>query len=236
MAVFGRKKEEPVIEPVPWDHPGWFTVGEVLRPAALRRKAVTGDLAVRVATAHAGVRYFAPSVLVSRAGEEVPSYELYDATEPGNLLCALAAAKGGVRYRVTDGQGRELGLVHRTPAAKRTIQHSWWLQQPGHPDIVARYHWAKGTAKEIATRGKEKAVRGAGQLVEGVVDSVLSFGAEGGDQRSSYTSKPVTWRADGEEEDVALTSGHVEGVRTYLPRASWLDRRLAFALAVLRDA
>lgn len=130
--------------------------------------------------------------------------------------------EGGARYRVTDGQGQELGLVHRTLAAKRTIQHNWWLQQPGHPDIVARYHWAKGTVKEIATRGKEKAVRGAGQLVEGVVDSVLSFGAEDVDNGSRYTPKPVTWRAGGEEQDVALTSGHVEGSGPTCPtRAGW---------------
>ncbi|MFF4347737.1 hypothetical protein [Streptomyces sp. NPDC001530] len=237
MAVFGRKKDEPVIEPVRWDLTGSFVVGEVVRPATFRRKALTGERAVRVPVMLDGGRYYAPSVLVSRTGEETPSYRLYEALEPGTLLCAVSPVKGGARYGVTDAEGRELGVVHRTPAAKRAIQHGWWIQQSGHPDIVARYNWAKGSAKEIATRGKEKAIRGAGELVGSVVDSVLSLGAEGGDQAGgSYTPKPVTWRAEGEEEDVVLTSGQAEGVRTYLPRASWLDRRLAFALAVLREA
>ncbi|WP_327430820.1 hypothetical protein [Streptomyces sp. NBC_01236] len=240
MAMFGKKKDEPVVQPVSWTGGHWFMVGDVARPAAFRRKALTGPRAVRMPDTQEGVRYYAPVALVTQTpgtDEESASYELYDATEPGALLCALSPEKGGARYRVTDAQGEELGLVRRTPAAKRTIQHGWWLQQPGHPDIVARYHWAKGSAKDIATRGKETAVRGAGALVEGVVDSVLSFGAEGGDQASpSRTHKPVTWRAEGEEETVVLTSGHVEGVRTYVPVASWLDHRLAFALAVLREA
>ncbi|MFI6490632.1 hypothetical protein [Streptomyces sp. NPDC050564] len=241
MGILGRKKDEPTIDPVPWagsGGPDWFTIGDVLRPATFRRKALTGERAVRVPTMRDGVRYFVPAALVSSADgahSEPPSYELHEAAQPGNLLCALTPVKGGARYRVTDAQGDELGLVCRTPAAKRTIQHGWWLQQPGHPDIVARYHWAKGTAKEIATRGKEKAVRAAGQLVGSVVDSVLSFGAEGGDQSSSYTPKPVTWRTEGDEETVVLTLGHLEGVTVYQPHADWLDRRLAFALAVVRE-
>ncbi|MGW3494251.1 hypothetical protein [Streptomyces sp. NPDC001020] len=232
--MFGRGKREPEIEPIPWDRAGGFVVTDVVRQATLRRKVLRGPRAVRVATMHDGVRYFAPAVLVHGSEDETPSYDLYDAREPTVLLCSLAPEKGGARYRVTDAQGAELGLAHRTPAAKRTIQHSWWLQQPGHPDIVARYHWARGSAKDVAKRGKETAGRVAGEVVEGVIDSLLSFGAE--DAGKSHTSKPVTWRMVGQEESVVLTSGHVEGIRTYRPEVSWLDRRLAFALAVLREA
>jgi len=185
---------------------------------------------------HDGVRYFAPAVLVCPSEDQTPSYRLYDATEPSALLCTLTPEKGGARYRVTDAQGTELGLARRTPAAKRTIQHSWWLQQPGRSDIVARYHWARGSAKQVARRGKETAGRVAGEVVEGVIDSVLSFGAEDTRAGGSYTPKPVTWREAGQEDSVVLTSGHMEGISTYLPQASWLDRRLAFALAVLREA
>ncbi|WP_406172622.1 hypothetical protein [Streptomyces sp. NBC_00996] len=242
MGILGRKKDEPTIDPVPWDGsggPDWFTVGDVLRSATFRRKALTGERAVRVPTMRDGVRYFAPAALVSsadRADSEPPSYELHEAEQSGNLLCALTPVKGGARYRVTDAQGEELGLVHRTPAAKRTIQHSWWLQQPGHSDIVARYHWARGSAKEIAARGKERAKREAGELAGSVVDSILSFGAEDDERASLRTPNHVTWRAEGEEERVVLTLGHLDGVTVYQPHASWLDRRLAFALAVLREA
>ncbi|MCX5050278.1 MULTISPECIES: hypothetical protein [unclassified Streptomyces] len=234
--MFGRKQAEPVIEPVPWERAGWFAVTDMVRQATLRRKKLTGQRAVRMATAQGGVRYFAPVALVSATEDEIPSYALYEATRPESLLCALTPEKRGARYRVTDGQGIELGLAHRTPAAKRTIQHSWWLQQPGHADIVARYHWARGNAKDVAERGKETVVRGAGKLAEGVVDSLLSFGAdEDSGGAGSYTAKPITWRAEGEEEPVALTAGRVEGATTYLPQAAWLDRRLAFALGVLRE-
>ncbi|MFD4545642.1 hypothetical protein [Streptomyces sp. NPDC058466] len=235
--MFARKKDEPSVEPVSWNGAGWFVIGDVVRPAASRRKALTGPWAVRVPDIQEGVRYYAPTALVSRSDGEVPSYELYEASEPGGSLCSLTPLKGGARYRVTDAQGQEVGVVHRTPAAKRAVQHGWWLQQPGHPDIVARYRWATGSAKEIAARGREKAARGAGGLVGGVVDSVFGLGAEGGDQSGgSYTPKPVTWRAEGEDEAVVLTSGHTEGFRTYVLVASWLDRRLAFAMAVLREA
>ncbi|MHC3473747.1 hypothetical protein ACYF6T_34340 [Streptomyces sp. 7R007] len=233
--MLGRGRQEPVVEPVPWDRPGRFTVTDVVRPATLGRKAVKGPRALRVATVRDGVRYFAPTVLVSRGGEEVPSYGLYDAVHPQVPLCSLTPEKEGARYRVTDGHGQQIGLVHRTPAAKRTIQHGWWLQQPGRPDIVARYHWARGSAKEIAQRGKETVVKGAGALAGSVVDSLISFGAEG-DSGRTYTAKPVTWRPDGEPETVVLTCDHVDGVRAYLPQAEWFDRRLAFALAVLREA
>ncbi|MFR0358994.1 hypothetical protein [Streptomyces sediminimaris] len=234
--MLGRRKPEPVVEAVPWERVALFSVTDLVRPSTLRRKKLTGQPAVRVATMVGGVRHFAPSVLVSATREEIPSYALYDATRPETPVCSLSPEKGGARYRVVDASGTELGLIHRTPAAKRTIQHGWWLQQPGHADVVARYHWAKGGVKDVAERGVDTVVRGAGKLVEGVVDSVLSFGAADTGAGGSYVPRPITWIAEGDEEPVALTAGHVDGIRTYAPRASWLDRRLAFALGVLREA
>jgi hypothetical protein len=234
--VFGRRKNEPEVPPVPWDRVGRFTVGEVLRPGTLTRKPLTGPRAIRVPSTHDGVRYHAPSVLVSGTGSEAPSYELYDATRPTEPVCTLTPEKAGARYRVTDAGGAELGLVHRTLPARRTVEHGWWLQQPGHPDVVARYHWARGSAKEIATRGKENVVRGAGAVVGGVVDSVFSLGVDGDARTGSHRPRPVTWRAEGDEEPVVLTCEHLEDGKVYRPQASWLDLRLAFALAVLREA
>ncbi|MGW7257022.1 hypothetical protein [Streptomyces sp. NPDC054834] len=239
MALFARHKPEPEIPPVSWDGTPWFTVTDVLRPGTLTRKPVKGERAVRAATTHEGVRYFAPAVLLVADGAEQPAYELYAATRPESLLCSLTPEKSGARYRVSDSGGTELGLLHRTPPAKRAIQHGWWLQQPGRPDIVARYNWARGSAKDIAARGKEKVVRGAGAVVGGVVDSVLSLGVEG-DARGGPSNEgwPVTWRAEGEAEPEVLVCRYLEDfadIRTYHPRASWLDRRLALALAVVRE-
>ncbi|AZS85726.1 hypothetical protein ELQ87_16515 [Streptomyces griseoviridis] len=233
--MFGRGRTEPVVEPVEWDCPGLFSVTTLVRVSTLRRGKLTGPPAVRVPVMLGGVRHFAPMAFVAATAGEHPSYALYAAVSPDTLLCSLLPEKGGARYRVTDADGTELGTVHRTPAAKRTVQHSWWLRQPGHADIVARYHWARGSAKDIAARGKETAVRGAGSVVGGVVDSVLSFGAEDTNSRSA-PAKAITWLADGDEEPTAMTAGHVDGVTTYTPRVGWLDRRLAFALGVLRES
>ncbi|MFF9817090.1 hypothetical protein [Streptomyces sp. NPDC014006] len=218
---------------MPWNGPEWFTVGTVARHGSLRRKDLTGPLAVRVPSTQDGIRYHAPAALVTASADETPSYRLQDATQPAVTVCVLMPEKGGARYRVTGAQGEELGLVHRTPAAKRAVQHNWWLRQPGHPDVVARYHWARGSARDVVERGKVNVVRGAGAVVEGVVDSLLSFGAEDDSAGRPHTPKPVTWRAD---DEVALTSEQLGHVRAYLPKAVWLDRRLAFALAVLRQA
>lgn len=234
--MLGRRKPEPVVEAVPWAEVTRFSVTGLVRPSALRRKKLTGQVAVRVAKMYEGVRYFAPSVLVTATEEETPSYALHDATRPDTLLCSLTPEKRGARYRVVDAQGTQLGLVHRTPAAKRTVQHGWWLQQPGHADVVARYHWARGSAKEVAERGRDTVVRGAGKVVGSVVDSIVSLGAEDTAAGSSYIPKPITWLAEGDEDPVVLTAGDVEGVTTYMPKAAWLDLRLAFALGVLREA
>ncbi|MEU9193121.1 hypothetical protein [Streptomyces hundungensis] len=229
--MFGRKKQEPQIAPVPWDTQGPFVVGEVARPAAFRHKGLIGRRAVRMSVTLDGVRYFAAAAFVEQQDPAVRSYELHDATQAQGLLCTIVPVSGGgERYQVRDQAERQLGLVLRTPPAKRTVQHGWWLRQPGHPDIVARYHWARGSAKEIAARGKDATVRGAGGLAASIVDSVL-HGESAADNRSyARPAKPVTWRADGE---VVLTAGHTQGLKSYTPQAAWLDRRLAFALAVL---
>ncbi|MFK8905618.1 hypothetical protein [Streptomyces sp. YS-3] len=231
--MFGRKKEDPPVAPVRWDTESAFVVGEVVRPAAFRQKALIGRRAVRMSVTRDGVRYFAAAAFVEQQDLQTRAYELHDATQPQELLCTIVPMSGGSeRYQVRDQTGQELGLVFRTVAAKRTVQHGWWLRQPGHPDVVARYHWARGSAKEIAARGKDAAVRGAGSLVSGVAESVL-YGEMAADSRSYVRpTKPVTWCAD---DEVVLTAGHTQGIKSYIPQASWLDRRLAFAMAVLRQ-
>ncbi|MFJ3698647.1 hypothetical protein ACIPW9_31785 [Streptomyces sp. NPDC090052] len=237
--AFGRQRRapEPPVEPMPWEGIEKFVVSDVEQPATFRRKAVTGPRAIRVRSVGGPVRCFAPAVFVVQPDPEIKAYEFYAARDSRQPICALApvtGGKGGEQYRVADGAGQEIGAAHRTAAAKRTIQHTWWLRQPGHPDVVARYHWAKGSAKEVAARGKAAVARQAGSLAESVVDSLIFGGDDSGGQSSNHIRKPVTWRAG--EDEVALTSDHTDrGVRTYMPKAGWLDLRLVFALAVLRE-
>lgn len=235
--AFGRKRgaEPPSFEPVHWDSVGQFTVGTALRPPSLRGKAAPGPHAIRVQKSRGNDIYLVPAVYVVPVEGSTGSvsaaksgFRLYEDESAQRLLCSVTPdpstqKDNSRRYRVRDGQASDIGCVLRAPSAKRVVQHLWWLEQPGHPEIVARYHWATGSPGEIVGRG-------AGKAIGSVVGSVLSLGA---DDSSNGPSKPVTWKA---ADQVALTSAPVGDVRWYLAQASWLDRRLAFSLAVLREA
>ncbi|MFG2722960.1 hypothetical protein ACGFW5_32365 [Streptomyces sp. NPDC048416] len=231
--VFGRKAEAepPSFEPVHWDSVSKFTIGTASR-STTRRGTVQGPLAVRVEKHAGGVVHLVPSAYVALPASEKPSAEagfrLCEDETGSRLLCSVTLdagteEDGSRRYRLHDGQGQEVGSVFRGSASRRLVQHGWWLEQPGHPEVVARYHWAKGSAGQILGRT-------AGKALGSVVGSVMGLGAEGGD--TSGAPKPVTWKSG---EQVAMTSALSGHLKWYLARASWLDRRLAFALAVLRE-
>ncbi|WP_345678189.1 hypothetical protein [Yinghuangia aomiensis] len=180
-----------------------FVIGVVARPARRTRKVQNGALAVRFPCPRGAAGFFAPAAYIGRPNSDIPSYLLHDARDPNVLVCAVAPNPvDDARYRVTDAHHhRELG----------------------HPDIVARYAWAKGTSKEVASRG----VAGVGRLVGDLVESAI-FGPDDAAPGKQYMA---TWHAD---DEVVMTSGYLESVRTYRPAAPWFDRRLAFALAVIR--
>ncbi|MEU4212468.1 hypothetical protein AB0F13_21140 [Streptomyces sp. NPDC026206] len=215
---------------MPWEQADRFTVGAVDRPATLRRKAVTGPRAVRVPCGSQLKRFFAPSALVLPADASAPpsaaGFRLDQDGTAGHLICSVDAPQDGNgerRYRVRDDRGEEIGSVCRGQVQKRLVQHPWRIEQPGLPPVVARYHWAKGTPKEIIERG-------VGNVLGSVADSLLSFGAEGGDS----SPRPVTWRAAGTAV-MTCEWGDDYGYKAYTLLSAILDRRLAFALAVLRD-
>ncbi|MFF3977842.1 hypothetical protein [Streptomyces sp. NPDC001828] len=231
--VFGRKAEAepPSYEPVHWDSVSKFTIGTASEPVA-RRGAGPGPLAVRVEKRAAGAVHLVPSVYVALPASDKPSAEagfrLYEDEAGSRPLCSVTPdagteEDGSRRYRVHDDQGKEVGSVFKGSAAQRLVQHGWWLEQPGHSEVVARYHWAKGGAGQILGRT-------AGKALGSVVGSVMGLNAEGGD--GGGTAKPVTWKSG---TQVAMTSAPSGGRKWYLAQASWLDRRVAFALAVLRE-
>ncbi|MFJ8308934.1 MULTISPECIES: hypothetical protein [unclassified Streptomyces] len=233
--AFGRKAEAepPSLEPVHWDSISKFTIGTASRPTA-RGSAGPGPLAVRVEKRSGRDVHLVPSVFVVLPGPEASptesGFRLYEDDAAQRLLCSVTpdagtGDDGSRRYRVRDGKGQEVGSVFRGPAAKRLVQHGWWLEQPGRPEVVARYHWAKGGAGQVLGRT-------AGKALGSVVGSVMGLGADDSNT-SRGSAKPVTWKAG---EQVAMTSALSDGVKWYLAQASWLDRRLAFALAVLRES
>ncbi|MEV7525059.1 hypothetical protein [Streptomyces sp. NPDC091371] len=232
--VFGKKKQaQPAVDPGPWERISKFTVGTVTRNALRTAKRGEGPLAVRAFSWVAGDVERIPFLYVVPAERGAPprakGFRLFATPEAvGSPVCSvLPDTKDSGKYQVLDAEGVELGAVVRTPVAKRSVQHGWWLQAPEHPEIAARYHWAEGTAADVGGRAVFQVVKVPFLVLESVV--TMGGASEGGD---TPPPKPATWRS---ENTTVITSESQFGARWYAIEAPWLDRRLGFALAVLRD-
>ncbi|WP_371633269.1 hypothetical protein OG693_22035 [Streptomyces sp. NBC_01259] len=237
--AFGRNRQVEPFEPEHWDAINQFTVGRMMRRTVRKSTRGEGAHAVRFMRMRGGDEYMVPGVYIVPEDPAVAlakgGFRLFEDEAARQLLCTVLP-DGSDRYRVTDAAGRELGSVRRTPVTKRFSQHGLWLEQPGHPAIVAPRNWAKGGAK--ASLG-----RGVGHVVEGVVDSVLSFGSDetAGSEGGGLT--PLVWvlGADGADEahgqEVLTFPRGTHGDRWYfIKHGGPLDKRLAFALAVVRES
>ncbi|WKX73686.1 hypothetical protein [Streptomyces sp. XD-27] len=241
--AFGRNRRVEPFEAVHWDEITQFTVGRMMRHTVRKSKRGEGAHAVRFMRTRGVDEYMVPGVYIVPVEADVPlskgGFRLFEDEGSRQLLCTVLP-DGSDRYRVTDATGRELGSVRRTPVTKRLTQQGLWMEQPGHPAIVAPRNWARGGSG--ASLG-----RGVGHVLDGVVDSLLSFGSDEG-TGSGASAKPVVWAvgaedaeeegADGEYGEAVLTFPRsTEGKRWYfVKRDGWLDKRLAFALAVLRES
>ncbi|WJV48393.1 hypothetical protein [Streptomyces flavofungini] len=229
--VFGKNRQvsDPPVPSVPWADVWEFAIGNEERPAGGQRKSpVLGLRAIRVPHGSGAQRVLAPCAYVP---PEAPSasapdaaLRLYEDAEGRQLLCSLDSpedVKGERRYPVRCGQGELIGTIRRISPLKHALKPTWRIEQPGHPEITNSAEWAKGGPKEIVQRG-------TGKLLLGALQAVADMGADGGDQPAK--SRVLEWKADGE---LVMTS---EGHHRFLIRAAWLDRRLAFAYALLRDS
>ncbi|WP_330261061.1 hypothetical protein [Streptomyces sp. NBC_00539] len=240
--AFGKNRQDAPFEAVHWDEITQFTVGRMMRRTVRKSKRGEGPHAVRFMRARGGDEYMVPGVYIVPAEPAGPlakgGFRLFEDEGGRQLLCTVLPDRSD-RFRVTDATGRELGSVHRTPTAKRLTQQSLWMEQPGHPAIVAPRNWARG--------GPGAALgRGVGRVLGGVVDSLLSFGSD--EAGSGADLKPVVWVAGAEGTEGEGAAGEygqavltfprsTEGKRWYfVERDGWLDKRLAFALAVLRES
>ncbi|WP_371677217.1 hypothetical protein [Streptomyces sp. NBC_01276] len=227
MAFGGKRPAEP-IEPVYWEEITRFTVGRTLRNAVRASRRGAGPYAIRVPRRLG--EDMVPAVFIAPAVPGAPPRRGFRlSADEGGLrpLCSVTPAgpePGEGPYRVTGPDGRELGAVHRTPAAQRLVRHGWWLELPGQPEAVAVRGWADGGPRRALERG-------AGKLLGGVVDGLLSLGAEGD---AAGGLAPVVWRAG---DRTVLTFQPSQGPRWYtVDRDGPLDARPAFALAVLRES
>ncbi|MFF1919055.1 hypothetical protein ACFVW8_00515 [Streptomyces sp. NPDC058221] len=220
----GRKTEEPPVEPVAWADVRTFVVSSEEKPVTVKRKrGVRGPRAIRVPKGGKDFRVNAPCAYLAPASRPAPGLALYEDPEARHLLCYVGDpvdVDGERHHVVRDGQGGVLGTLRRIPP-RRPFRHTWRIDQPGRPEIVGRNEWAAGdSAKEAVGRVAVKAAIG-------LVGALADFGAEGGDQ----PSKPRTleWTVDGE---VVMVS---EGSAEVTVKADWVDRRLAFAFALVGD-
>ncbi|MFE9310879.1 hypothetical protein ACFYM5_24905 [Streptomyces sp. NPDC006706] len=226
--MFGKSRDvdEPAAPVVPWADAWEFVVGDVERPAAGRRsRPVLGPRAFRVPQRRGEQCVNAPCAFFpQQSSSGSPELCLYEDAEGRTLLCSVdGPVKAGDErhFAVRDGQGQAIGIIRRIAPLKRALTPVWRIDQPGHAEIVSSGEWAKGGPKEMLQRG-------VGKLVQGIFQGVADLGADGGDQASDAACV-LQWTADGEP---VLAS---DGCGQFLVRASWLDRRLVFAYALVRD-
>ena len=230
--AFGKQSDksntDSPVEPVAWAAVREFVIGSVERPQTPKRKrSVWGPRAVRVPKGGKNDRVLAPCAFLGKSnqGTDLPSrpeLTLYEDAEAKRLLCYVDPPRdidGEQHHVVHSGDGQVIGTLRRVPP-KRPFKHTWRIDQSSRPEIVGRNEFASGDAREVAGRA-------AGKLVLGVVGAIADLGAEGGDQRSK--SRSLEWRAD---DKVVMVS---EGSEKVIIRADWLDRRLAFAFALVGD-
>ncbi|MGW2765208.1 hypothetical protein [Streptomyces sp. NPDC001275] len=227
--VFGKNRDvdEPAAPVVPWADAWQFVVGDVERPAAgRRRRPVLGPRAFRVPQRRGEQCVNAPCAFFPPQSSSPASPELclYEDADGRTLLCSVdepVKAGGERHFAVRDGQGQVIGTIRRIAPLKHALTPVWRIDQPGHVEIVSSGEWAKGGRKEMLQRG-------AGKLVQGIFQGAADLGADGGDQ-AGEASRVHQWTSDGEP---VLAS---DGCDRFLVRASWLDRRLVFAYALVRD-
>ncbi|MET9361805.1 hypothetical protein ABZX93_12900 [Streptomyces sp. NPDC006632] len=237
--AFGRSRTVEPFEPMHWTEITRFTVGRFMRHTFRESKRGRGPHAVRFHKNRKGDDYMVPGLYIVPAEHGASSlskagFRLFEDEGGARLLCSVLA-DGSDRYRVTDAGGQELGSVRRTPISKRLTHQGLWLEPVGLPPVVARHNWARGGLRASAERGM-------GHVVEGVLDSLVSLGGDEGSDRATAL-KPVVWAveadgAEGERGEAVLTYARNTGSTNWyvVPREGPLDKRLAFALVVLRES
>ncbi|MBJ3811443.1 hypothetical protein [Streptomyces flavofungini] len=149
---------------------------------------------------------------------------LFEDPEAQRLLCYLVAEegeKGERHFWVHDDQGEKVGAIRRIPPSRKPFKHTWRIDQPGHPEVVGRNQWASGDAMRIAERG-------AGRVLSEMVSVAASMGYDGSEEPGKK-SRRLEWRSG---DELVMVS---ESIKQIGIKADWLDRRLAFAFAVLGD-
>ncbi|MFB7325581.1 hypothetical protein [Streptomyces sp. NPDC056190] len=215
------------MEPTPWASVREFVISSVERPKSPKRlRSVWSKPAVRVPTGSSDYPTLAPCALLGSSSvpnlPSRPELTLYEDIDAEYLLCYVEEpqeAKREKHYVVRDSEQQAIGILRRIPP-KRPFKHTWRIDQPGHPTIIGRNEWASGTTGQAVARVAIRATFEA-------VDSALFYA--GTDERSTSKARNLEWLAG---DEVVMTS---EGGAKVKIQADWVDRRLAFAFALVGD-
>ncbi|MER0245628.1 hypothetical protein AAHZ94_27355 [Streptomyces sp. HSW2009] len=148
---------------------------------------------------------------------------VYEDAELQKLLCALDGPFDCDEkvYRVRDAQGETIGLIRRIPPINPFVMHTWRIEQPGRPVIFGRNKWSQNNFKEMAWV---------------VLESAVGFLARSSEDGSYLRDRELAWRtAEGKFVMKSCGFGGHDMRLEIEIEARWLDRRLAFAYAMLRD-
>ncbi|MFF4143876.1 hypothetical protein ACFY0A_21195 [Streptomyces sp. NPDC001698] len=214
------------MEPTPWANVREFVISSVERPKSPKRmRSVWGKPAVRVPTGSSDYPNLAPCAFLGSSSvsnpPSRPELTLYEDIDTQHLLCYVEEPQEVNReqhYVVRDSRQQAIGTLRRIPP-KRPFKHTWRIDQPGHPTIIGRNEWASGTAGQAVAR---VAIRAAFEAV----DSAFYAGT---DQKPTSKARTLEWLAG---DEVVMTS---EGSSKVEIQADWVDRRLAFAFALVGD-
>ncbi len=227
--AFGRRKQKEQAPPVPgvdWRGVWRFTVGMIEREILVksRKQFTRGPRAIRVPSREGAGRVFAPCAYFGPKGVDDLDSVIYEDAEFQRLLCALdqpIERNGEDVYYVRDARSEVIGVVRRIPPANRLVRHTWRIDQPGRPVIAGCNKWAKKDAKEIA---------------EVALESTVGFLLRSSGDGSYSRDRELEWRSEGGEfvMESCGFGGHDMRLEIEI-EARWLDRRLAFAYAMLRD-
>ncbi|MEY6563408.1 hypothetical protein AB8B12_00260 [Streptomyces sp. PGLac3x] len=221
---FLRREKRPPVGPLDWQHVTTFTIGYEDRPSTKGyRRPVIGKHAIRVPGEDAYGPTLRPCAYLgshqdNNGGPDI-AHTLFTDPLHAHLLCSVSHRheKDGIGHQVVrTAEGTRIGVIQRLPR-KGLRGHTWRIEQPGRPTILGRNRWA--------TYGPRKFAGEAGiSIVNAALDSVFS-----GDGSDAADPRRLAWTADDE-----LVMETQDRHPTHI-HAEWLDRRLAFAFALIGD-
>ncbi|MGK5730643.1 hypothetical protein [Streptomyces sp. URMC 124] len=220
--AFGRtRNSEPPVPAVDWRDVEQFRIGTVERDiGAGRKRPVIGQNAVRVPRIEGQERINAPCAFFGSQAARLGAHVLYEDERAQQVLCSIGEPQsvGDERhYPVRDGQGQVIGGIRRIPPSGELSRPTWRIEQPGRPEITGLNKWSTLNPLSMAAHA-------AGKVLGGLAMAVFLSEPAGGDQRG----RTLLWSAG--REKVMESDDY-----TFTVLTPWLDRRLAFAVAVIGD-